>query len=162
MPRIPILLMTAALFGLPAAARAADPPGLISALGDFVRTINGSDDSDFAKLFAVDASITDTVYPYHWQGQDAAQHYFDDLQTDLKSVGWTDLHLVKDGDPFVVARPGFAYAAVHLYVDYKAHGSSHRDRGIFVLSLRQDGKHWKITSATWTYTRPPEEADTSN
>ncbi len=156
------LLMTAAMFALPAAARAADPPGLISALGDFVRTINGSDDAPFAALFAPDASITDTVYPYHWQGQDAAKRYFDDLQADLKSVGWTDLKLSKDGEPFVVVRPGFAYAAVHLWIDYKAHGSAHRDRGIFSLSLHQDGKKWKITSATWTYTRPPGEVDNNN
>ena len=162
MPRLSTLLMTATLCGLPAAAVAAAPPGLISALGDFVRTINGSADTDFAALFAADASITDTVYPYHWQGQDAAKRYFDDLQLAVKSVGWTDLRLVKDGDPFVVARPGFAYAAVQLFIDYKAHGAPHRDKGIFALSLRQDGKMWKISSATWTYTRAPGWADTSN
>jgi len=153
------LFVTTALVCLPAVSFAAFPPGLIDVLHHFARAASGSDAEDFARMFADDSSITDTVYPYHWQGHDAARHYFAALQDDLKADGWEDMQLVDDGDPFVVARPGFAYAALHLFVDYKAHGQHHEDAGIFTLSLMQNGPHWKITSATWSYTRPPERRD---
>jgi ketosteroid isomerase-like protein len=146
-------LVAAIVLSLPAAAAAAMPPGLVETLHHFARAAAGTDKDAFAHLFADDSSITDTVYPYHWQGHDAARHYFDALQEDLKSVGWTDFGLTEHGDPFVVARPGFAYAAIPLSVDYKAHGANHSNNGVFSLSLVQTGKEWKITSATWTYAK---------
>jgi hypothetical protein len=149
-------LFAAAFLSLPTVAIAAVPPGLVETLHHFARAAAGTDAAAFVHLFADDASITDTVYPYHWQGHDAPRHYFDALQEDLKSVGWTDFGLTEHGDPFVVARPGFAYAAIPLSVDYKTRGAKHSDSGIFSLSLVQNGKDWKITSATWTYTHEHE------
>jgi hypothetical protein len=161
------VFVTGLLFGVPGAAVAAPPPELVDVLGHFVRAVSGTDADDFARLFAAEPSITDTVYPYHWQGKDAATRYFADLQGDIKADGWSGLNLSNDGDPFLVVRPGFAYAALHLFVDYKVHGTAHRDAGMFTLSVARDGAQegaesgskssgkWKITSATWSYTRPP-------
>ncbi len=148
-------LAALALCALPAAAMAETPPGLVDVLHKFVRAVSATDADAFARLFTADPSITDTVFPYHWQGTNAASHYLADLQHDVKADGLENLRLAYDGDPFVVARPGFAYAALHLFVQYRAHGTDHRDPGIFSLSLRQDGKDWKISSATWSYTRSP-------
>jgi hypothetical protein len=155
MSRLPALFVAGLLFGLPGAAVAAPPPELVDVLGHFVRAVSGTDAGDFAGLFAAEPGITDTVYPYHWQGADAARRYFADLQGDIKADGWSGLQLVNDGDPFLVVRPGFAYAALHLFVDYTVHGKAHRDAGMFTLSVARDGTKWKITSATWSYTKPP-------
>ena len=155
MTRLHALFVAGLLLGAPALAVAAPPPELVDVLGHFVRAVSGNDAGDFARLFVADPSITDTVYPYHWQGKDAATRYFGDLQGDVKADGWDGLHLSNESDPFLVVRPGFAYAALHLFVDYKAHGKAHRDAGIFALSVARDGAQWKITSASWTYTRPP-------
>jgi hypothetical protein len=155
MSRLHALFATGLLLSLPEVATAATPPALVDVLGHFVRAVSGTDASDFARLFVAEPSITDTVYPYHWQGKDAPAHYFADLQGVLKADGWDGLHLSNDGDPFLVLRAGYAYAALHLFVDYKTHGKAHRDAGMFTLSVARDGAEWKITSATWSYTRPP-------
>ena len=134
MSRLPALFVAGLLFGLPGAAVAAPPPELVDVLGHFVRAVSGTDAGDFAGLFAAEPGITDTVYPYHWQGADAARRYFADLQGDIKADGWSGLH---------------------LFVDYTVHGKAHRDAGMFTLSVARDGTKWKITSATWSYTKPP-------
>jgi hypothetical protein len=136
-------------------ASAAAPPALLAVLHDFVRVASGTDGRAFAALFEADCSITDTVRPYHWQGTGTAAHYFADLRAAVKDGGFEGLHLTSNGDPFLVARGNNAYASLPLFVDYALKGTPHREPGIFTLSLRQDGVAWKITSATWTYLKPP-------
>jgi hypothetical protein len=133
----------------------AAPPALVAALRDFVRAASGSDGRAFANLFDTDCSSTDTVKPYHWQGNGAAAHYFADLRSAVTAGGFEGLHLASNGDPFLVARADYAYASMPLLVDYSLKGTPHRDPGVFTLSLRRDGAAWKITSATWTYLKPP-------
>ncbi|HTZ70984.1 MAG TPA: nuclear transport factor 2 family protein [Acetobacteraceae bacterium] len=148
----PLLLLLGAS---PVAAAAATPPALVAVVRDFVQRVSGTDANAFASLFTGAPSITDTLHPYHWQGKDAAAHYFADLRADLHAVGWEGLRLASHGDPFVVSGSDVAYAAVPLLVEYAAKGESHQDEGIFTLSLQHEKSGWKITSATWTYTKPP-------
>ena len=155
MSRLRALFAASALCVSPVLAAAATPPELIGTLRDFVTATSGTDSDRFATLFAPDASITDTLSPYHWQGQGSAARYFEVLQRVVKAFEWDNMHLVGDGDPFVASGAGFAYAALPLTVEYKVHGTPHHDKGLFTLSLRRDGTAWKITSATWTYTKPP-------
>jgi hypothetical protein len=155
MPFCRFLPIAMILCSWPAMASAAQPPALLAVLQDFVRAASGTDGRTFANLFEADCSITDTVKPYHWQGNGAAAHYFADLQSAVKDGGFDGLRLDSNGDPFLVARADHAYASLPLFVDYSLKGTPHRDPGIFTLSLRQDGAAWKITSATWTYSKPP-------
>jgi hypothetical protein len=155
-PTMPLCRLLAIAIALwPAMASAAQPPALVAVLRDFVRAASGSDGRAFAALFEADCSITDTVKPYHWQGTGTAAHYFADLQDAVKAGGFEGLHLTSNGDPFLVARADHAYASLPLFVDYSLKGTAHREPGIFTLSLHQDGAAWKITSATWTYSKPP-------
>jgi len=139
----------------PQLATAATPPALQQAVDGFVAALNGTDPAPFVATFAAQASITDTLGAFNWQGKDAPAHYFSALQAELKADGWTGLQLAPRGDDTVMDKAGHAYAAVPLFINYAVHGQKKQDQGIFTLSLVKAGKSWKVTSATWTYTSRP-------
>jgi len=139
----------------PVQAAPPQSPLLVGVLHEFVKTAEATDSAAFSALFVRDASITDTLAPYHWQGPGSAEHYHADLQAALKSLGWQGTHLAFMDDPFVVAGGGYAYASLPLRMEYRVNDSRREDEGIFTLSLRHDADRWRITSATWTYTKPP-------
>jgi uncharacterized protein (TIGR02246 family) len=144
-----------AMLAWPHLAGAATPPAVQQAVDSFIAALNGTDPAPFAAAFAPQASITDTLGAFNWQGRDAATRYFSALQAELKADGWTSLQLAPRGEETVMDKAGHAYAAVPLFVSYTVHGQKKQDQGIFTLTLAQSGKSWKITSATWTYTSPP-------
>jgi hypothetical protein len=146
-----------AMLAAPHSAGAATPPppAVHQAVDGFIAALNGSDPAPFAATFAPQASITDTLGAFNWQGKDAPTRYFSALQAELKADGWTGLELAHRGNETVMGNQGHAYAAVPLFVNYTVHGQKKQDQGIFTLTLAQAGKSWKITSATWTYTSPP-------
>ena len=133
----------------------AAPPGVQQTVQAFVAALNGTDPAPFAAVFTAQASITDTLGAFNWQGKDAPTRYFSALQAELKADGWSGLQLAPRGDDTVMAKQGHAYTAVPLFVNYTVHSQKKQDQGIFTLTLSKAGKSWKITSATWTYTSPP-------
>ncbi len=147
--------LAVAVLAWPHLAAAATPPGVQQAGDCFVPALNGTDPAPFVAAFAPQASITDTLGAYNWQGKDAPARYFTALQAEVKAVGWTGLQLAPRGEETVMDKAGHAYAAVPLFVNYSVHGQKKQDQGIFTLTLAKAGKSWKITSATWTYTSPP-------
>jgi hypothetical protein len=139
----------------PNLANAATPPGVEQAVQAFISALNGTDPAPFAAVFAPQASITDTLGAFNWQGKDAPTRYFSALQAELKADGWTGLQLAPRGEEMVLNKGGHAYAAVPLFINYAVHGQKKQDQGIFTLSFAEAGKSWKVTSAAWTYTSPP-------
>jgi hypothetical protein len=144
-----------AMLAWPHLAGAATPPGVQKAAQGFIAALNGTDPAPFVALFGPQASITDTLGAFNWQGKDAPAHYFSALQAAVKEAGWTALQLAPRGEDMVMDNGGRAYAALPLFINYTVHGQKKQDQGIFTLALAQSGKSWKITSATWTYTSPP-------
>ncbi len=151
-----VLTMTLPLAaGAGRAAAAAAPPALADTVKTFVQTCSATDAAGFAALFTNSASITDELPPYHWQGKDMATAYIAALKDAIKTSGWDHFALVANGAPAEEATGGFGYATVPLFVNYVLKGKPAQDVGIFTLSLKQVGRSWKITSATWAYTKPP-------
>ncbi len=140
---------------LPIGAMAATPSGITTTESAFVAALNGTNPLPFAALFAPQASITDTLPPFNWQGKAVPARYFAALQAVVKAAGWADLQLAPRGASTVLVDHTRAYDAVPLYVNYAVKGAKKQDSGFFTLTLSEIGKAWKITSATWTYTSPP-------
>jgi hypothetical protein len=136
------------------ASAAPPPPAIQDTINKFVGALNGTKPEVFAGLFAQQASITDTLGVFNWQGEEVPTRYFAALQADLKKVGWSDLQLAPNGADTIMANGAHAYAAVPLFVNYVAGGAKQQDRGIFTLTFTDYDGGWKITSATWTYVAP--------
>jgi hypothetical protein len=141
----------ALVFALPAAA--ATPPALTSTVNQFVTSCSATDLNAFAAVFTVSPNITDDIAPYNWQGKDTPAHYMAALKATIKSAGWDNFALAPSAAPYVEVTGAYAYATVPLFVNYNFKGKPRQDAGIFTLALKQVGKGWKISSASWTYTK---------
>jgi hypothetical protein len=146
-----------AFLTLPALASASPPPtqAVQDTVNKFVAALNGNKLEPFAALFAQQASITDTLGAFNWQGEEAPTRYFAALQKAVADAGWSNLQLAPNGADTVMADSAHAYAAVPLFINYALKGQQKQDRGIFTLGLTAFDGGWKINSATWTYTSPP-------
>ena len=151
------LAALAAILVLPSMASALPPPPatLQGVVNNFIAALNGTKPEPFAALFAQQASITDTLGAYNWQGEDAPTRYFAALQRAVADAGWANLQLAPNGADTVMGDSAHAYAAVPLFINYAVKGQQKQDRGFFTLSFTAFDGGWKITSATWTYTSPP-------
>ncbi len=127
------------------------PPAIQETINKFVGALNGTKPEVFAGLFAQQASITDTLGAFNWQGEEVPTRYFTALQAELKADGWSDLQLAPNGNDTIMVKGAHAYAAVPLFINYVVSGSKKQDRGIFTLTFTDFDGGWKITSATWTY-----------
>jgi hypothetical protein len=138
-------------------ASAVPPPttAVQDTVNKFVAALNGTKTEPFVSLFAQQASITDTLGAYNWQGEEAPTRYFAALQTAVQQAGWSNLQLAPNGTPTIMSDSAHAYAAVPLFINYAVHSEQKQDRGIFTLTFTAFDGGWKITSATWTYTAPP-------
>jgi hypothetical protein len=147
-------LMSLAL-ALPTLAFAAapPPPALAATVNSFVQTCSNTDAAGFAAVFTKAPNIVDDIAPYDWHGKDAAATYIAALQATIKSAGWDHFGLAANGAPYIEVAENFAYATVPLFVNYTHAGKPRQDAGIFTLSLKKAGKDWKISSASWTYTK---------
>ncbi len=155
--RLKLYALSLTLLLAPSAGRAAAAPAALdAAVKSFVQTASATDAAGFAALFTNAASITDDLPPYHWQGKDMATAYIAALKDLIKSAGWDHFALVASGAPNEEVTGGFGYATIPLLVNYVQGGKPKQDAGIFTLSLKQAGKGWKITSASWAYTKPPQ------
>ncbi len=131
------------------------PPDLQGVVNEFVAALNGTKAEPFIGLFAQQASITDTLGAFNWQGQEVPARYFAALQAAVKKAGWSDLQLAPNGADTVMSNGATAYAAVPLFINYTVNAGKHQDRGFFTLTFARYDGGWKITSATWTYSAPP-------
>jgi hypothetical protein len=133
-------------------ASAETPPRAIQdTINKFVGALNGTKPEVFAGLFAQQASITDTLGAFNWQGEEVPTRYFAALQAELKADGWSNLQLAPNGNDDIMTKGAHAYAAVPLLINYVLNGTQKQDHGIFTLTLTDYDGGWKITSATWTY-----------
>jgi hypothetical protein len=152
--RLQTLAVLAALTAASPAA-ALPPQAVQDTVNKFIAALNGNKAEPFAALFAQQASITDTLGAFNWQGEEAPTRYFAALQKAVTDAGWSNLQLAPNGNDTVMGDSAHAYAAVPLFINYALHSQQKQDRGFFTLTFAAFDGGWKITSATWTYTSPP-------
>jgi hypothetical protein len=151
MTALKYLAIAASVWTTLASAEPPPPATIQQTINQFVGALNGTKPEVFAGLFAQQASITDTLGAFNWQGQEVPTRYFAALQAALKKAGWSDLQLAPNGADTIMANGAHAYAAVPLFINYVVGRTKKQDRGMFTLTFTDFDGGWKITSATWTY-----------
>ena len=114
----PISLAFALVLGLSTGARAAEAPAadkaVVASISDFVAAVNRGDQAGALTHFTSDATITEDVAPYRWQGPDAGAGWMKAMWENSQKAGVTEVvmtvgaptHVQVEGDRAYAVMPG--------------------------------------------------------
>jgi len=129
--------------------------GVTAPIHQFIDGFNSGDvKSAYAAYASGDVVIVDEFAPHRWMGPNAAQDWAADFDKATKAAGVTDA-TVKYGAPTrtVVGTDG-AYVVIPTVYNYKEHGKAMTETGQMTFVLHSENGAWKISSWTWTGTKP--------
>lgn len=124
----------------------------MATLNGVIAAADADNASQVNSYFVSSATVVDDFPPFSWSGpgagarwwsasdKDAAKHGIAHVQAALQPL----THFAVAGDD--------AYVVAPLAITYTVKGQPARMSGLWTLTLRQIGRSWKITSATWATT----------
>jgi len=142
--------LSLAAFGFAAPLGAAQDPGIMATVNQFVDAFNRGDAKEAASACAPSASIIDDFPPYQWQGLNACANWFAAYNVMAKKDGITD-GIVTLAHPWHVDVTGSrAYVVAPANYTYRVHGKATSLNGsVFTLVLSKLDAGWRITGWAW-------------
>ena len=115
----------------------------------FVDAVNTGNRKAALAHFAADASISDDLAPFRWQGPAAAPQWLDAMEKNGQHQGYTSIvmHLGRPVQVLVVGDR--AYESIAGTVSLKSKGRPLHESGLLTFALRRIGGQWKIGLMSW-------------
>jgi ketosteroid isomerase-like protein len=133
------------------APASADPAGSVMATvnGALAQT-NADNAAALNSYFTPTSVVVDDLPPFVWNGANAAERWWSQLDAFMKTAHIVALHATSAAPTRIVVVSDHAYVVVPLTIASLVNGKPVRHRGYWTLVLQRVSGTWKIASATFS------------
>ena len=151
-------LVALAIACVPLRGFAAEAPAPVMQTIDGILTaVNANDGAALQAYFSHDAIVVDEESPFVWRAPNAALAWWHSVERTERRKGIVALQARPQGiREYRADREGDdAYVELNLaIVIHMTGGQTHREPGVWTLTMHRFGGAWKVTTATWTTVEP--------
>jgi len=157
---LPLICVLALAAPLPALAQPSSPPpapaqsqaeaaDVVATITRFTAAVNAGDQQTAIAHFTADASITEDVPPYRWQGPEAGAQWLLAMWENGQRAGLADIAMTPGAPTRVEVSGDHAYVVIPGALTFEMGGQPHRDDGTLTFALQKSGDAWLIGSLAW-------------
>ncbi len=147
--RLLLLAIVSMFAAAPLSAAPADEHAVARTIVSFVNAVNLDHEKDALAFFTSDASITEDLAPYHWQGPRAGAAWFKGMASNGAKIGMTEIIMHLGKPPRIEVTGDRAYEVIPGVVALKGKGGSLHESGFITFALEKHGAAWKIAALSW-------------
>lgn len=126
----------------------AQSEAVAASIFNFVDAVNRGDMPMALGHFATDASITEDIAPFRWQGPGAGTQWLAAMQRNAERTGVTGVRMTLGTPSQVLVEGDDAYESVPGVLTLNGKSALHSN-GMLTFALRRDAGKWKIVSLAW-------------
>ena len=132
----------------PAETRA-DAADAVATIARFTAAVNAGDQQAAIAHFTADASITEDIPPYRWQGPEAGAQWLLAMWENGQRAGLANIAMTLGAPTRVEVTGDHAYVVVPGALTFDMGGQPRRDDGTLTFALQKSGEAWLIGSLAW-------------
>jgi len=157
---LPLICVLALAAPVPALARQSIPPPAaadsradaaeaVATITRFTAAVNAGNHQAAVAHFTPDASITEDVPPYRWQGPEAGAQWLLAMWENGQRAGLADIAMTLGAPTRVEVSGDHAYVVLPGALTFEVGGQPRRDDGVLTFALQKSGGAWLIGSLAW-------------
>jgi ketosteroid isomerase-like protein len=122
---------------------------VVSAITDFVKAVNRSDQNDALTRLTKDVSILEDLAPYRWQGPTAGAEWMLAMHENAQRNAISGIFMQLGRATRVEVEGRHAYAIIEGHLSYNGARLLH-SHGTLTFALVKEERGWMISSFAWT------------
>ena len=149
----PVSLALVLALALGATVQAAEAPAadkaVVASISELVAAVNRGDQPAALAHFTPDATITEDVAPYRWQGPDAGAGWMKAMFENSQKAGMTEVVMTLGAPTHVQVEGDRAYAVMPGALTLKGKGQTLHATGVLTFALQKTANAWRIGLMSW-------------